>query len=173
VSTDAETIRRAAGGDADAFAGLIGERWAFLVRFARSLVGDAEAEDAVQEGVLRAWRRLPTLRRPEAFGVWLTRVVARTSLRRARRRAAAVGLLPLAAAPEPRSDPDPGGELDVELLLGALAPRQRAVMHLTVVEGMSDGEIAKALGITAAGVRSHRRRARGRLQRALEGGARR
>jgi len=173
MSREAEAIRRAAAGDGDAFAGLIEERWAFLVRFARSLVGEADAEDAVQEGVLRAWRRLPTLRRPEAFGAWLTRVVARTSLRRARRGAAAAGLMPLAAAPEPRSEPDPDGRLDVELLLSALVPRQRAVMHLTVVEGMSDGEIARALGITAAGVRSHRRRARARLRRAIEGGPRR
>jgi RNA polymerase sigma-70 factor (ECF subfamily) len=172
MNSEAEAIRRAAAGDGDAFAGLIGDRWTFLVRFARSLVGEADAEDAVQEGVLRAWRHLPTLRRPEAFGAWLTRVVARTSLRR-RRRGAAAGLVPLAAAPEPRSDSDPDGRLDVELLLGMLAPRQRAVMHLTVVEGMSDGEIARALGITAAGVRSHRRRARGRLRDAIEGGPRR
>ena len=48
-------------------------------------------------------------------------------------------------------------------LLAALAPRQRAVMHLTVIEGMSDGEIGRSLGITPGSVRAHRRRARQRL----------
>lgn len=36
-------------------------------------------------------------------------------------------------------------------------------MHLTVVEGMTDSEIATMLGISAASVRVHRHRARGRL----------
>jgi RNA polymerase sigma factor (sigma-70 family) len=55
----------------------------------------------------------------------------------------------------------------VEQVLSILAPRQRAVMYFTVIEGMSDSEIGRALGITAASVRSHRRRARERLQQVL------
>jgi DNA-directed RNA polymerase specialized sigma24 family protein len=42
-------------------------------------------------------------------------------------------------------------------------------MHLTVVEGMSDSEIGEAMGIDAASVRSHRRRAREALRRLLPG----
>jgi RNA polymerase sigma-70 factor (ECF subfamily) len=57
--------------------------------------------------------------------------------------------------------------VDVERTLRTLAPRQRAVMHLTVVEGMSDSEIGTVMGIDAASVRSHRRRARERLRQVL------
>jgi DNA-directed RNA polymerase specialized sigma24 family protein len=55
-------------------------------------------------------------------------------------------------------------------LLSRLAPRQRAVLHLTVVEGMTDAEIAPLLAITPASVRAHRRRARESAARLLQGG---
>jgi RNA polymerase sigma-70 factor (ECF subfamily) len=157
-------VRRAAAGDRSAFAGLIEAHWARLVRLARSVVGEAEAEDSVQEALLRAWLALPSLRRPEAFSPWLTRVVLRGCFRDRRRRPETV---PLTEVPEPAAAPAPGAGLDVERLLAALAPRQRAVMHLTAVEGMSDGEIGALMEITPAAVRSHRRRAREALSRLL------
>lgn len=166
------TVARAAGGDEAAFGALVEAHWGRLLRLARSVVGDAEAADAVQDGLLVAWRGLPALRQPAAFPAWLTRVVTRRALARARRRAPWWRRLrPLdeaegVAAPEASGG---DGEIDVARLLAALAPRQRAVMHLTVVEGMSDGEIGRVLGIAAASVRSHRRRARHRLLALLEG----
>ena len=57
----------------------------------------------------------------------------------------------------------------IDLIYGRLTPRQRAVMHLTVVEGMSDSEIGTVMGIDAGSVRSHRRRARERLRQVLAG----
>jgi len=152
-----ETVGRAAAGDRSAFGLLVEGEWDRLVRLARSVVGDADAEDAVQDALLRAWRALPGLRQPESFRAWIARVVLRRCFRCNRRRPA---LLPLAAAGEPPVRPGVEAGLDVERLLGALAPRQRAVLHLTVVEGLSDREIGDLLGITAGSVRAHRRRAR-------------
>lgn len=159
-------VRRAAAGDRSAFARLTEAHWARLVRLARSVVGEAEAEDAAQDALIRAWLALPTLRRPEAFTPWLTRVLLRGCFREQRRRPETV---PLTETPEPVGAPTPGTGLDVERLLAALAPRQRAVMHLTAVEGMSDGEIGALMEITPASVRSHRRRAREALSRLLAG----
>lgn len=165
-------VARAAAGDQAAFGALVEAHWGRLLRLARSVVGDADAADAVQDGLLVAWRGLPALRQPAAFPAWLTRVVTRRALARARRRAPWWRRLrPLAEAegvPAPEAAGG-DGEIDVARLLAALAPRQRAVMHLTVVEGMSDGEIGRALGIAAASVRSHRRRARHRLLALLQG----
>jgi len=161
---EADLVRSAAAGDRGAYARLIERHWSRLVRLARSVVGEAEAEDSVQDGLIRAWLALPSLRRPEAFGPWLARVVLRGCLRERRRRPETV---PLAEAQEPPVAPASDAGLDVERLLAALAPRQRAVMHLTVVEGMSDGEIGALLEITPASVRSHRRRAREALTRLL------
>jgi RNA polymerase sigma-70 factor (ECF subfamily) len=159
-------VRRALRGDRGAFSDLVAGHWTPLVRLARSVVGEAEAEDAVQDGLVAAWRRLSSLRRPSAFSPWLSRVVVRACFKRVRRRRP---WLPLDDAPEPLAVTDPGGAVDVERLLAALAPRQRAVMHLTVVEGMSDSEIAAVLDISAAGVRAHRRRARESLGHLLNG----
>jgi RNA polymerase sigma-70 factor (ECF subfamily) len=159
---DADLVVAARAGETEAFSLLVKRHWSRLVGLARSIAGEAEAEDLVQECLLTAWRKLSTLREPAAFLAWTQRSVARASVRRARWRALR---LPLAAISEPRDPrPDAAGESwTVDVLLARLAPRQRAVMHLTVVEGMSDGEIGARLGIDAASVRSHRRRARERL----------
>jgi RNA polymerase sigma-70 factor (ECF subfamily) len=160
----AELVQQAQAGDADAFAVLVEGHWERLVRFARSIVGDVEAEDAAQEGLVAAWRALSSLAEPVAFSAWVTRIVGRRCLRRARRSARG---LPLELVPEPAADADPSGDIDVATILRRLAPRQRAVLHLTVIDGMSDGEIGAALGISPASVRAHRRRARESVARML------
>lgn len=160
----ASLVRQAALGDRSAFARLVETEWNRLVRLARSVVGDADAEDAVQDALIHAWKKLPGLDRPDAFPTWIARIVARGCFRRNRRRPS---LAALAESPEPRVQPAVEASLDVERLLSLLAPRQRAVMHLTVIEGLSDREIGTLLGITAGSVRAHRRRARETLNRAL------
>jgi len=166
--SDADLVRRARGGDLEAFAFLVEAHWTRLVGLARSVVGDVEAEDVVQDALVMAWQRLGSLRDPGAFAGWVRRILTRDCFRRASRRAREV---PLAAVAEP---PDPNGPsrvlgVDVEQTLAVLAPRQRAVMHMTVIEGMSDSEIGGVLGIGADSVRSHRRRARQRLRGVLGG----
>lgn len=165
-----EVVARAAAGDAVAFSLLVESHWDRLVRFARSVLGDADAEDAVQDGLVVAWKQLSSLREPAAFRPWVTRVVARTCLARTRRERR-YRWRPLAEAPDV-AHPSDGAEagIDVARALAALAPRQRAVIHLTAVEGMSDGEIGRLLGITAGSVRAHRRRARNRLSNLWNGG---
>ena len=153
-------------GDVDAYSTLVERHWFPLVRFARSILGEAEAEDSVQDAFITAWSKISGLRHPEAFPAWLLRIVARRSFRRARWGVRRVSLTEADSA----ADPTAGSAteaVDVERILSRLAPRQRAVMHLTVVEGMTDSEIAAALGITAASVRSHRRRAREALHSVL------
>jgi len=165
MKDESELVRQARLGDHGAFGQLVERHWARLVRLARSVVGEAEAEDAVQDGLIRAWRKLPQLAKPMAFGAWVSRVVVRVCLKRARPRSA--NFVPLENSPEPHSTPNPGAEMDMGRLLSSLAPRQRAVMHLTVVEGMTDSEIASLLGIAASSVRAHRHRARVRLEQDL------
>jgi RNA polymerase sigma-70 factor, ECF subfamily len=168
AESDAELVRAARQGDERAFSVLVERYWSRLVGLARSVVGDVDAEDLVQDSFVTAFRKLGALREPGSFLPWMMRTVSRSCVRRARRRAF---LVPLAAVAEPE---DPGAahpveSTHVERLLRTLAPRQRAVMYLTVVEGMSDSEIGAALAVEPASVRSHRRRARERLQRVLGG----
>jgi RNA polymerase sigma-70 factor (ECF subfamily) len=166
--TDACLVRLARQGDSGAFSRLVERHWGRLVPFARSVLGDAEAEDAVQDALVVAWGKLGRLAEPAAFRGWVLRILGRLCLRRARFRSRFLSMVDI---PEP-SDPateNAGQAFEVERILRMLAPRQRAVMHLTVVEGMSDSEIGAVMGIDAASVRSHRRRARDRLRPVLAG----
>jgi RNA polymerase sigma-70 factor (ECF subfamily) len=155
-------------GDPEAFSELAAVHWRRLLALARSIVADLEAEDVVQDGLVKAWKKLRSLRDPEAFPAWLTRIVANTAVARARRRRLTEPIDGVAAAA--------AGEamdvrIDVSRLLARLAPKQRAVLHLTTIEGFSDSEIARILGITSSSVRVHRLRARRRLAALAGGGA--
>jgi RNA polymerase sigma-70 factor, ECF subfamily len=161
---------RAREGDLEAFSVLVEHHWSRLVRFSRSVVGDVDAEDCVQEALIAAWRKIGTLQDPVAFGSWVLRITARRCLRRTRFLSRFLQWSSLEGRPEPAN---PGGTetVDVENILSHLAPRQRAVMHLTVIEGLSDSEIAEALGIRPASARAHRRRAREALRTLLSSGS--
>ena len=162
---EAQQVLDAREGDKEAFSELAKHHWARLVRLARSLVGEAAAEDAVQEGLIMAWNKLDRLREPRAFGHWLYRIVLRNCLHEARKSKSWVSIETLS---EPSNGVDSTqSELEVEQILRRLAPQQRAVMHLTVVEGMTDSEIGNILNLRPASVRSHRRRARESLSKWL------
>ena len=163
----ADLVTAARNGSRDAFGELVEGHWDRLVRLARSLVGDADAEDVVQEALVVAWTKLAALSDPAKFGAWVGRIVFRRCLRAGRRRR---GDVALDQAPEPSGSCAAESVLTVWQVLARLAPRQRAVLHLTAVEGMTDAEIAPLLGITPASVRAHRRRARASVARIVRGG---
>jgi RNA polymerase sigma-70 factor (ECF subfamily) len=164
---DALLVVEAKRGNRDAFGDLVEQHWTRLVRLARSVVGDMEAEDVVQEGFVIAWRKLSSLSEPASFGAWVGRIVLRRCLRRARSFRRWVGL---DDGPEPSCTDNHDDSITVWQLLRRLAPRQRAVLHLTAVEGLTDSEIGQLLGIAAASVRAHRRRARTAIGRLIAGG---
>ncbi len=162
-----ELIQRAQRGEIEAFTTIVERYWTRLVGFARSVAGDLDAEDCVQEALVVVWEKLAALRDCGAFQAWVMRIVARLCLRRARSRRRFVPLTAVVEAADPGSLRS-GEAIQVESTLALLPPRQRAVMHLTVIEGMTDSEIGAALAITPASVRSHRRRARETLRPALQ-----
>ena len=167
-ATIADLVRTALDGDQDAFGELVEAHWDRLVRLARSVVGDAEAEDVVPDSLVVAWTRLARLSDPRSFGPLVSRIVFRRCLRASRRQR---GRVSLDAITEPSGWRDPEGPVSAWQVLSRLAPRQRAVLHLTAVEGMTDAEISPVLGITPASVRAHRRRARESVARIVRGGA--
>ncbi len=160
MDNDSALVLRAMDGDRGAFSDLAAAHWRRLLGLARSIVADLEAEDVVQEALIKAWRKLGSLREAEAFGAWLTRIVANTAVAKARRRRFFEPIDGVTVAAE---EVPVDLRIDIGRLLRGLAPRQRAVLHLTAVEGYTDREIAEALGISSSSVRVHRLRARKRL----------
>ena len=97
-ATTADLVQAALAGNRDAFGSLVESHWDRLVRLARSVVGDAEAEDVVQDSLVVAWTRLAGLSDPRRFGAWVSRIVFRRCLRASHRQR---GRVALEAIPEP------------------------------------------------------------------------
>jgi RNA polymerase sigma-70 factor, ECF subfamily len=144
-------VERARGGDHDAFTILLDVRLARLDAAARLILRDPElARDAVQEGMIRAWRDLPGLRDPDRFDAWLHRLIVHACLdlvRRRRRRVIEVELSPLDM---PTATDSAGTIADREVLHDALArldPGHRAVVALHYLLGMPLPDVAASLQI--------------------------
>ena len=128
-----------------------------------------DAEDAVQEGFLHAFRALERFRPEQAFGAWLHRIVANAALDIARRRKVRdADELPETLS-SPHRDPAEADELRVRLAqaMGTLGERQRAVIVLHDVEGYKHAEIGSLLGIPEGTARSDLHHARAHLRRLL------
>lgn len=163
-------VLAAQAGDAGAFAGLVRrhQRRAYAVARAVVLSHD-DAEDAVQEGFLHAFRALGRFRPEQAFGAWLHRIVANAALDIARRRKVRdADQLPESLA-SPHRDPAESEELRTRLAsaLETLGPRQRSVIVLHDVEGYKHAEIGALLGIPEGTARSDLHHARTHLRKLL------
>src|SRR5512146_1188836 len=84
---DAELVARAAAGESHAFETIMRRHNRLLFRAARSILrNDEEAEDAVQEAYLHAYRALPNFRAEAKLSTWLVRIAINQALARLRER---------------------------------------------------------------------------------------
>lgn len=174
---DAALVQAAARGDRDAFAALLAPRLDRLYATATLILRDrGRAEDAVQDGLVRAWRDLPSLRDARRFDAWLRRVVVnacRDESRRGRRREADVRLLPehdgvTIDGANRLADRD---ELDRGL--AGLSTDHRAALVLHYYLGLPLADIADALAIPVGTAKSRLHHAREALREAIDAGAQR
>jgi RNA polymerase sigma-70 factor, ECF subfamily len=163
-------ILAAQEGDQGAFGQLVRRHQRRAYAVARAIVLNHEdAEDAVQDAFLHAYRALDRFRPDQAFGAWLHRIVANAALDLTRRRKVREAEeLPDALA-SPFRDPAEAGDLRERLgqALAQLPPRQRAVIALHDIEGFKHAEIGTMLGIPEGTARSDLHYARARLRDAL------
>ncbi|MGJ0503688.1 MAG: RNA polymerase sigma factor [Methylocystis sp.] len=184
ATPEAVLISRAADGDGVAFEAIMRRHNQLLFRTARSIVhNDAEAEDVVQDAYLRAWRALGNYRAESKLSTWLVRITTNEALGRLRRKSAQI--IPLEAAmtsheseaqtalnDEPERSPEQSMmRVQMRKLLEAridLLPEAfRTVFMLRAIEEMSVEEIAEALEIPEATVRTRFFRARSLLRESL------
>jgi len=179
---DHELAARAAAGDAAAFTAIMRRHNRLLFRMARSILkSDAEAEDALQEAYLRAWRSIDGFRREARLSTWLARIVINESLARLRRDRGAL-VIPIDASIEPESSP-PEERMDhdadrqpeqmalraelrrlLEAAIDRLPDAFRSVFILRAIEEMSVEDVAATLGLAEITVRTRLFRARGLLR---------
>lgn len=150
-------VALAMGGDRSAFSELVWRRQSWVRNLLRRLSRDpALADDLAQQVFLRAWRSLPQLRSPAAFGAWLRRLAINTWLAEARAAA------PAGSAYDPEEVPAAGTfvptaaeQLDLDRALAKLTHTERLCVVLAYSEGLSHGEISAATALPLGTVKSH------------------
>ncbi|NIA53646.1 RNA polymerase sigma factor [Massilia sp. TW-1] len=184
---DDALLGRIRAGDRDAFSLLMRRYNRRLYRVARSVLrDDAEAEDALQDAYLQAYRALPAFRGEAALGTWLTRIVVNAALMRQRKTGRLAEVIELAAdygaeAAVPHSPDDSPSDAEqpdlaafrgqtrrlIETGIDKLPAAFRTVFVLRAVEELTVEETADTLGIPEATVRTRYFRARAMLREAL------
>jgi RNA polymerase sigma-70 factor (ECF subfamily) len=184
ATEDSALATRIGGGDHAAFETLMRRHNAKLFRVARAILrDDAEAEDALQDAYLDAYRHIGDFRGDASLGTWLTRIAINHALMRARRQKSRRVVVPFTG--DDRGKPelmDPVDELAesapnamlraevrrlVERRIDELPAAFRTVFVMRDVEDMTVQETAECLSIPAATVRTRLFRARALLREAL------
>jgi RNA polymerase sigma-70 factor (ECF subfamily) len=170
--TDAELVARVRAGDLDAFGALMGRHRPRLGRYAYYLLGNREdAEDALQESFVRAYRAIDRCEQPERVAAWLFRIVANQCRTRLARREP-LGRDAESEAALERASVGPeveDGEWREEIrrALAALPGEQREAFAMKYVEEMSYEEMAAATGAGESALKMRVKRACERLRAAL------
>jgi RNA polymerase sigma factor (sigma-70 family) len=139
-----------------------------LYSIAFSILQDAsEAEDAVQETLISAWRGWPWAAGASPTPSWLTRVCVNQCLNRRRTRLRQMRVAETAASQEPWQDVHPASDLDLSRAYAQLSKQQRAAVALHYFYGYTLDECAELLGNRPGTVRSHIARALVTLRRAV------
>ncbi|MED5621958.1 RNA polymerase sigma factor [Ideonella sp. BN130291] len=189
MADDAALLAAMRAGDASAFEQLMRRYNRRLYRVARAMLkDDAEAEDAVQEAYLCAYRSAAAFRGDSAIATWLTRIVVNECTSRLRRSTRRHNIVPIVAGldaeleertgmPDDLTPPDidaPERALmraEMRALLEAkideLPQDYRTVFMMRAVEELSVEETAQCLGIPEATVRTRHFRARSLLRESI------
>jgi RNA polymerase sigma-70 factor (ECF subfamily) len=171
-ASDEDLMVRVARGDEAAFHMLTQRHAGRSIGLARRITGNAaDAEEIVQEALLRVWVNAPRWRPVAAFRTWLYRMVVNLSLNR-RRHAPFVPIEAAGDPVDPADDPRAAmenAEIDRRLAaaVAALSARQRAAVTLTYGEGLSNAETATVMGTSVSGVETLLVRARRSLRATL------
>ncbi|MET0214048.1 MAG: RNA polymerase sigma factor [Vicinamibacterales bacterium] len=185
-----DLVRSAATGDAEALERLLMRAQEVAWRFSTSVCGHADdAEDAMQEALIKTYRYVGRIREPSAFKPWLYRTVRNACLMGRRKRAGEPARLQslneavpgparpmLIDAADPGKNPEQlahnaGLRRHLQQALQTLPGPNRAIVVLREMEGLSTREVAKVMGMSEDNVKTRLHRARVQLQAALSRGA--
>lgn len=181
MDSERELIRRARGGDPDAFAELVMKHadqvYATLRRFG---LDASEADEVTQEVFVRAWRGLARFEERALFSTWLYRIAFNEAQRRLSRRPPAraesdpyrddvVLSLPESAALGPEAQAlDREFERALEEALNRLPGDWRTAVVLRDIDALSTKEAAEIVGVREAAFKSRLHRGRMQLRALLE-----
>ena len=171
---ESDLIGRAKRGDTHAYEELVYAHQGIAFRTAYMIAGNAaDAEDAAQDGFVKAWRALGRFREGAPFRPWLLQIVANEARNRRRSAGRRAHLALRAATEQPSGGAAPSPEASLlsaearDALLAAvngLPEDQRTVIALRFFAGLSEHEVAEALSLPEGTVKSRSARALERLR---------
>jgi RNA polymerase sigma factor (sigma-70 family) len=167
VLAENDLIAQARRGDAAAYADLVRRHQDVAFRTAMLITGHPQdAEEAAQDGFVKAWRALPRFRAGEPLRPWLLTIVANEARnrRRATGRREHLALRAAAALPRATAEPDVRDHDALAAALGRLGEDDRVVIGCRYVLDLSEAETAAALGVARGTVKSRLSRALARLR---------
>lgn len=183
--TETTVVARAQDGDTAAFEQLVWTYEGELFRLGYRMLGDrGDAQDAVQDAFVLAWRRLPSLLDPQAFRAWIYQLMTRRCLNvlrvRARRQTDVAARGDLANEVDTGIPPTTSGADSppavvqaqavrdgLTVALATLPPEQRACWVLHELHDLSYPAIAYAIGVPVSTVRGRIARARIQLAKGM------
>ena len=153
-----ELVEQARKGDREAFAVLVHQVSGSLFAVAQRILRDQGlAEDALQNALVLAWRRLPHLRDPERFEAWIHRILVHACYdesQRSRHWTASIRVLPIEGPTAPDATDQVVDRDELERAFRRLPVEQRAVFVLHHYLGLPLVEVAELLEIPAGTARS-------------------
>lgn len=174
TTADAVIVRQVLAGEVNAFALIVDRHHARCLRVATHLLGDAdEAEDAVQDAFVRAYRHLGSYRPggpgTDTFGAWLLRIVVNQCRTRAARMAR---YTPFDSEPSALQSPADAAtdhdaaerRADLAQALALLGPEQREAVVLRFADELSYEEMATVTGVGVSALKMRVQRACTRLR---------
>ena len=168
LPSDAAIVRAVLAGDADAFSRLVDRHHARCLRVATHLLGDPDdAEDAVQDAFVRAYRHLGSYHERDRFGAWLLRIVVNQCRTRASHEARYIRFDTERhdiSAPADASHAAEERRAELALALAQLGPDQREAIVLKFAEDLSYEEISKLTGVGVSALKMRVQRACTRLR---------
>jgi RNA polymerase sigma-70 factor (ECF subfamily) len=171
--TDRAIIQKVLDGDVEAFSRLVDRHYDRCARIAMRILGNREdAEEAIQDAFLRAFRALASYEDRERFSAWLSRILinqCRTIRARVQRRDEVFSHLELSdaesfAAVESRESAWP----DLERALAQLPPDQREAVVLRYADDLTYEEMARITGAGESALKMRVQRAFARLRALLQ-----
>jgi len=180
VLTDGEVVARVLAGETALFEVIMRRHNQRLYRTVRAILGgDADAEDAMQDAYVQAYRNLAQFEGRSSLATWLTRIAVNQCLSRLRKHR---HIYPIDTELEMKmtekmDDGRPGPEKQMlnrevrhvlELAIEQMPARYRSVLILRDVEGLSTAEAAESLGMSVEAVKVNLHRGRTYLRKALE-----
>ena len=164
-------IQQVLAGDAEAYARLVDAHYDRCARIAFRILGNREdAEEAIQDAFLRAFRALGSYEDRERFSAWLTRILVnqcRTVLARAHRREAVfsdVDVLEAEYLVESDVETRDGAWPDLEHALSRLPADQREAIVLRYADDLTYDEMARVTGAGESALKMRVQRAFARLR---------